>query len=225
MLDKIHDYIEQSFTEVKETRKVKELKDELFENLKEKYSDQIQNGKSKQESYNSVISGIGDLSELIESVKEPYFMSSELIEERKKRALRVSIAIALFIISPFLTAVLIVNLGIQPTLASLPMFILIAVGTGLLVYNGMTKQNYSPSDDTIVEEFKEWRVKTKSTNLAYKSFMSAYWMIIVGIFLIVNICFDAWSFSWIIFIIGAAGIHIVEGVLQLKDAEDDDKYE
>lgn len=84
MLDKIHDYIEQSFTEVKETRKVKELKDELFENLKEKYSDQIQNGKSKQEAYNSVIFGIGDLSELIESVKEPYFMSSELIEERKK---------------------------------------------------------------------------------------------------------------------------------------------
>ncbi|MCC0646694.1 TMEM198/TM7SF3 family protein [Clostridioides sp. ZZV15-6598] len=225
MLDKIHDYIEQSFTEVKETRKVKELKDELFENLKEKYNDQIQNGKSKQEAYNSVISGIGDLSELIESVKEPYFMSSELIEERKKRALRVSIAIALFIISPFLTAVLIVTFGVQPTLASLPMFLLIAVGTGLLVYNGMTKQNYSPSDDTMVEEFKEWRVKTESTNLAYKSFMSAYWMIIVGIFLIVNICFDAESFSWIIFIIGAAGIHIVKGVLQLKDAEDDDKYE
>ncbi|NJI82784.1 hypothetical protein GSQ54_22135, partial [Clostridioides difficile] len=42
-------------------------KDELFENLKEKYNDQIQDGKTEQEAYNSVISGIGDLSELIES--------------------------------------------------------------------------------------------------------------------------------------------------------------
>ncbi len=65
-------------------QKVKELKDELFENLKEKYNDQIQDGKTEQEAYNSVISGIGDLSELIESVKEPYSLPSELIEEKEK---------------------------------------------------------------------------------------------------------------------------------------------
>lgn len=90
MLDKIRTYIDNSFTGINETKKVKELKDELFENLKEKYNDQIQDGKTEQEAYNSVISGIGDLSELIESVKEPYSLPSELIEEKKKRALRAS---------------------------------------------------------------------------------------------------------------------------------------
>ena len=39
MLDKIRTYIDNSFTGVNETKKVKELKDELFENLKEKYND------------------------------------------------------------------------------------------------------------------------------------------------------------------------------------------
>lgn len=225
MLNKIHDYIEESFEGVKETRKVKELKDELFENLKEKYIDQLQSGKSKQEAYNTVISGIGDLSELIESVKEPYFTTSEIIAERKKRALRVSIAVALFILSPISAGVLAENFNVTSVLAAVPMFVLISVGTGLLIYNGMTKPNYYPSDETMVEEFKEWRTKSNNDKVAYKSFMSAYWMIIVGVFLIISFCFDAWGFSWIIFILGAAGIHIISGIIQLKEDEEHNKYE
>lgn len=155
MLDKIRTYIDNSFTGINETKKVKELKDELFENLKEKYNDQIQDGKTEQEAYNSVISGIGDLSELIESVKEPYSLPSELIEEKKKRALRASIAVALFIISPFLFVVSVVSFSIEPTIAILLMLILIALGVGLLVYNQMTRTNYALYNDNLSNKFKK----------------------------------------------------------------------
>ncbi|MDB3084087.1 hypothetical protein C4097_05880 [Clostridioides difficile] len=228
MLDKIRTYIDNSFTGINETKKVKELKDELFENLKEKYNDQIQDGKTEQEAYNSVISGIGDLSELIESVKEPYFVPSELIEEKKKRALRASIAIALFIVSPFLFVVSIVSFGIEPTLGILLMLILIAIGVGLLVYNQMTKPNYALYNDTSTKEFKEFKeFKTNydDINPAYKSFISAYWIIIVAIYLITSMLFNIWSFSWILFIIGSAGVEIIKGIIQLSESKEDNKHE
>ncbi|EQF27137.1 hypothetical protein QEW_0837 [Clostridioides difficile CD160] len=225
MLDKIRTYINNSFTGINETKKVKELKDELFENLKEKYNDQIQCGKTEQEAYNSVISGIGDLSELIESVKEPYFIPPELIEEKKKRALRASIAIAIFIISPFLFVVSIVSFGVEPTLAILLMLILIAIGVGLLVYNQMTKPNYVLYNDTSTKEFKEFKTNYDDINPAYKSFISAYWIIIVAIYLITSMLFDIWSFSWILFIIGSAGVEIIKGIIQLSESKEDDKHE
>lgn len=221
MLDKIRIYINNSFTGINETKKVKELKDELFENLKEKYNDQIQDGKTEQEAYNSVISGIGDLSELIESVKEPYFIPSELIEEKKKRALRASIAIAIFIISPFLFVVSIVSFGMEPTIAILLMLILIAVGVGLLVYNQMTKPSYALYNDTSTKEFEEFKTNYDDINPAYKSFISAYWIIIVAIYLITSMLFNIWSFSWILFIIGSAGVEIIKGILQLSESRED----
>ncbi|HGM1530203.1 TPA: permease prefix domain 1-containing protein [Clostridioides difficile] len=228
MLDKIRTYIDNSFTGINETKKVKELKDELFENLKEKYNDQIQDGKTEQEAYNSVISGIGDLSELIESVKEPYSLPSELIEEKKKRALRASIAVALFIISPFLFVVSIVSFSIEPTIAILLMLILIALGVGLLVYNQMTRTNYALYNDNLSNKFKEFEDFEENynhINPVYKSFINAYWIIIVAIYLITSILFNIWSFSWILFIIGAAGINIFKGIIQLKCYKEDDKYE
>ncbi|HBF0730357.1 TPA: hypothetical protein KNO10_003557 [Clostridioides difficile] len=225
MLDKIRTYIDSSFTGVNETKKVKELKDELFENLKEKYNDQIQDGKTEQEAYNSVISGIGDLSELIESVKEPYSLPSELIEEKKKRALRASIAVALFIISPFLFVVSVVSFGIEPTIAILLMLILIALGVGLLVYNQMTRTNYALYNDNLSNKFKEFEENYNHINPVYKSFMNAYWIIVVSIYLITSILFNIWSFSWILFIIGVAGINIVKGIIQLKGYKEEDKYE
>ncbi|HFL3240647.1 TPA: permease prefix domain 1-containing protein [Clostridioides difficile] len=228
MLDKIRTYIDSSFTGVNETKKVKELKDELFENLKEKYNDQIQDGKTEQEAYNSVISGIGDLSELIESVKEPYSLPSELIEEKKKRALRASIAVALFIISPFLFVVSVVSFGIEPTIAILLMLILIALGVGLLVYNQMTRTNYALYNDNLSNKFKEFEDFEENYNYinpVYKSFMTAYWIIVVSIYLITSILFNIWSFSWILFIIGAAGVNIVKGIIQLKGYKEEDKYE
>lgn len=225
MLDKIRTYIDNSFTGINETKKVKELKDELFENLKEKYNDQIQDGKTEQEAYHSVISGIGDLSELIESVKEPYFVPSELIEEKKKRALRASIAIALFIISPFLFVVSIESFGMEPTLAILLMLTLIAIGVGLIVYNQMTKPNYALYNDTSAKEVKEFKTNYDDINPAYKSFISAYWIIIVAIYLITSMLFNIWSFSWILFIIGSAGVEIIKGIIQLSESKEDNEHE
>ena len=54
-----------------QTAKVQELKEELFANLVDKYNDQLRQGRAPEEAYQIVIGGIGDLDELIASVREP----------------------------------------------------------------------------------------------------------------------------------------------------------
>ena len=69
MVNKIRAYIEHEFADVPESKKVIELKEELIANLIEKYNEQLLHGKTEEEAYNAVIAGLGDLSELVDSVR------------------------------------------------------------------------------------------------------------------------------------------------------------
>ena len=66
MVNKIRAYIDHEFAGVPESKKVNELKEELTANLIEKYNEQLLHGKSEEEAYNAVITGLGDLSELVD---------------------------------------------------------------------------------------------------------------------------------------------------------------
>jgi hypothetical protein len=46
------------------------------------------------------------------------------------------------------------------------LFVFIAAATGLLIYNGVTREKYVKEDDTMVEEFKEWNRNSKQKNKA-----------------------------------------------------------
>ena len=86
MVNKIRAYIDHEFAGVPESKKVNELKEELTANLIEKYNEQLLHGKSEEEAYNAVITGLGDLSELVDSVR-PHSMQGPSEQERKKSAL------------------------------------------------------------------------------------------------------------------------------------------
>ena len=65
MKEKIKSYIDSVFAEVKETKKIKEFKEELYANLLDKYYDNLDSGKSENESYTAAIATIGDIEELV----------------------------------------------------------------------------------------------------------------------------------------------------------------
>ena len=210
MIDRIRAYLEHAFADAPKTRRVEDLREELFSNLVEKYNDRLRQGMSEEDAYNAVIRSIGDIDELIDSVRGPSPLEPPPMRESSIRALRTAIAVALYIMSPFMVILLRGPWGIGA------MFLFIAAATGLLIYNSMTKPPSARADDTIVEEFKEWHVKNDRQRDALNAFKGAYWSIVVGIYLFVSFLFGIWSFSWILFIMAAAVENIIKGVVALR---------
>ena len=164
MIDRIRAYLEHAFADAPKTRRVEDLREELFSNLVEKYNDRLRQGMSEEDAYNAVIRSIGDIDELIDSVRGPSPLEPPPMRESSIRALRTAIAVALYIMSPFMVILLRGPWGIGA------MFLFIAAATGLLIYNSMTKPHYARADDTIVEEFKEWHVKNDRQRDALNAF-------------------------------------------------------
>lgn len=214
MVNKIRAYIEHEFAEVPENRKVRELKEELTANLIEKYNEQLLHGKSEEEAYNAVIIGLGDLSELVDSVR-PHSCDGPGRQERKRSAMFTASAVMLYILSPVMI-ILFESIGLE-ILGLVLFFGFIAGATGLLIYDHMTRPAYEKQDENIVEDFKEWRAKTNRQRRAFRAFHSAYWSLVVVVYFLYSFLCSSWGYSWILFIAAAAVENIVKGVMQMKE--------
>ena len=217
MKEKIRAYVEQLFEEAPRTRKAYELKEEMVSNLSEKFDDLVVGGKGEEEAFNLVVSGIGDLSELIQSLEESVVLDPVLEQKaRKKSALMVSIAVMLYILSIVVLILSLETFNLDAGIAVSLMFLIAGAATVLLIYNGMSQPRYRKMDDSVVEEFKEWKSsKDKNTSIR-KSISSALWTLTVALYLIISFVFDIWYISWIIFIIAAAVEQIIKAYYEVK---------
>ena len=120
---------------------------ELTANLIEKYNEQLLHGKSEEEAYNAVITGLGDLSELVDSVR-PHSTKGPSEQERKKSALLTAAAVMMYILSPVMI-ILFESIGLE-ILGLVLFFGCIAGATGMLIYNHMTRPVYEKQDENIV---------------------------------------------------------------------------
>lgn len=220
MEDKLRAYMDHLFRDVKPTRSSVELKEEIIQNLVDKYHDMLAEGKTPEAAYNIAVASVGDTDELLAGLhqekKEENFVSDEAVERgRRKSALLTSVAVMLYIVS-VIPPIIISETTANDSLAPVSMFMIIAVATGLLIYNNMTKPRYRKMDDSIVEEFKEWQNQNDSNQRAMKSISSAMWSIIVVIYFVVSFTTMAWYITWVIFLIGAAIEGIMKAVFELR---------
>lgn len=215
MIAKIRAYINRAFEDVPPSRKSTELQEELISNLMEKFNDQLKLGKTEEEAYTAVISGIGDLSELVDGFRDRQVLSLPTPEERKKNAMFVSSAVMLYILSPMFLILFaeVFNNGIVGLLL---MFLVIAAATGLLVYNNISKPKYFKENETLIEEFKEWKSTKDKHKSVKQALSSAFWLITTTVYFLVSFLFDWWAFSWIIFIISAAIFNIGMAIIELR---------
>ena len=70
MKDRIKNYVDGLFTDIYDTKQLRELKEEVSANLLEKVNDFIANGNNEDEAFKKAISSIGDMGELVESLKK-----------------------------------------------------------------------------------------------------------------------------------------------------------
>lgn len=217
MYDKLRTHVDELFGSAPKTRKANELKEEILANLIDRYNDFLDNGKNEADAFNSAISGIGDVEELISALNENNIFDYEKIQkQREKFALMMSVSVALYIIS-VVVVILFNSIGLGGNASACIMLTIDAFATGLIIYSIMSRPKYIKTDDTIVEDFKEWKQQSSDKKIIIKSITSIYWPLIVSIYLLLSFIFDIWEYSWIIFIIGIAGLNIIKLVFDLKE--------
>lgn len=219
MEDKLRAYMDHLFQKVKPSRKSVELKEEILQNLTDKYHDLLIEGKTQEAAYNIAIASIGDTEELMEGLKDEgtYLgVTQEEIERgRRKSAMLTAIAVMMYILS-ILPPLLLSGTPLISSVGPAAMFTMIAIATGLIVYGHMSRPRYKRMDDSIVEEFKEWQNQTDADLRACKSIISAMWAIITVIYFVVSFMTMAWYITWVIFLIGTAIQEIIKAVFELK---------
>jgi len=208
MNEKLRHYIDDLFAKAPSTVRAVELKEEMYQNLMDKYNDLINEGKSEESAYNIAVASIGDVDSLISALsgeKNPVTQKS-----RTRSALLTAIAIGLYILCPVPVIL------IQNELGLMFLFLFAAVATGLLIYNGVTRERYIKEDDTMVEEFKEWKQNGKQKNKAMEAIVGSFWLIAVCAYIVVSFLTGAWHITWIIFLIAAAVASLIRGIFMLK---------
>lgn len=213
-MEKIRKYVDSLFKDTAKTKQVRELKEELVNDLEEKYSDLIESGKEEKEAYQEVISGIGDMDTLLASLQ----INDEVqnVEYRKKTALAVSSSVGIYILS--LVAVIVLSELGAPDYASVSAFlILVGAATCILIYHFISTPKYIKKEETLVEDFKEWK-NAKNKNKEIRSAISSIlWTLTVIIYLLISFIWSIWPISWIIFLVAALLEGIVNLIFKLKE--------
>ncbi|GHU81439.1 hypothetical protein AGMMS50284_1240 [Clostridia bacterium] len=196
MENRLRNHINVVFSNMPQTQNTLEVKEEILQNLIEKYHDLIAEGKNEETAYSIAVASIGDVSRLFEGAQNA--SQAELQKQKSRSALLKSIAIMLYILSVVPPMILSATVY-DDTIGAVLMFVMCAIATGILVYNSSTKPKHN--DATIVNEFKQWQAGEPSKRSKLKSIDSILWSSTVLIYLIVSFATFAWHVTWIIFLV------------------------
>lgn len=220
MEDKLRRYVDGLFARTVLTKKAVELKEEMLQNMHDKYNDLISEGKNPEAAYNIVVAGIGDVDVLLSELETETPDSPEMLEfemTRRKSAMLTAIAVMAYILSVLPLIILATFNSPYSARIGVPfMFLLVAGATGLLVYNNMVKPKYIKGSATMVEEFRKWQTETHDIKSLRRAISSALWAILVALYFIISFWTFAWHLTWIIFLLGAALEAVINIFFALK---------
>ena len=210
MNEQLRQYLDSLFADAPQTMRMVELKEEILQNLCDKYNDLISEGKDPEAAYNIAVASVGDVRALIREQADAGVSAEERARAQQRSALLVAAAVMLYIMAVIPVILFHGNVGV------VIMFVFAALATGLLIYNSATRPRYVKTDNTVVEEFKAWKVEKSGKNRAASAMIGAMWILIVTLYLMISFLTDAWSISWLIFPFGGALSLILSGIFDLK---------
>ncbi len=197
MVANIREHVEYLFQNAPNTAQAVELREELIANLTDHYNDLVRRGEPEDAAFSTVISGIGDVDELLRGLRErgrP--MPSAPQDPWQRSAVLVAGAVALFVL----------GLGVArliPFFGGVLSLLLIAAASAILIYNYMTKPRYAGRQDTIVEDFRQWRATHDQRSEFYRSAQALLWPVTVLLYLVMGFILRAWHPGWMIFLVAA----------------------
>lgn len=136
---------------------------------------------------------------------------------KKRSAFFVSGAVMLYILS--VVPPIVLDMFDLDNIGAVAMFILIAIATGLLIYNKNTQPTPPRSSGNMVKDFKKWQKESNENHKLYKSLNDMLWCIIVALYFIISFTVGAWHITWVIFLIGSALSSALKAIIDLTNPQ------
>ena len=195
------------------TDDAEEIKQEILQNTLDRYDDLVAQGKSEQAAYTLAISGISDISEILEHTAEPFSTGvssapAVATEPKKNKKLMRAVAVGMYICCP-IPVILLSNFG-DSILGIVLMFLLIAAATVLMVLSddGKGKSN----DDCGCGTSKAKRDPMRRT------IGKIITTVTLCVYLLVSFATGTWYITWLIFPIAGALNQLINACMDLKEA-------
>lgn len=250
MKQKLKEYLDTIFADAESrspgNRQLAELKEEMLQNLNEKYDDLLASGKTPAAAYNIAVTGVGDISDLLDSVtgadgsavemsgfaeqpkgdkvNEATISPEEaevLRKYRERSAILTSVAVAMYILC--VAPVLI----IENVVGVLLMFLMIAAATALLIFNSQTKPKFGhPIPNGILDEDDDDDDKSRQRGAnvdsrpprspVYTAISAVLWVLTVCGYLVLSFLTGFWHITWMMFLITAAVDNIIKAIFDIR---------
>lgn len=201
MDNKLKAYVDNLFRNAPATANAYEVKEEILQNLKDKYNDLIEEGKIKDDAYKIAIDSIGDLSELFEQLGKSLPIDDSA--QQKYQALKaVTAMVFVLALVPLTMAFAYKNV----VFSIMAFVIIIGIGIMLAVYNKSNRPGYIYN----VSETNKMAVIARRRSIR-KSVSTFLWLITVILYFVISYYTNAWHLTWLIFLVAAA----IESVLNI----------
>lgn len=148
----------------------------------------------------------------------PVMKNEDEIKQVKLYALIKAVAIGMYI-SCVIPCILFSNTPLEE-FSVIFMFVMIAAAT-VLVIIGKNRYKYIKSDETMVENFKEWNNNKKSRGALYRSLVGVLWVVTSFAYLYITFAtgFYTVSVTWIIFLVAVALQNLMRAIFDYVGAE------
>ena len=189
-----------------------DIKQEILQNTLDRYDDLLSQGKTPQAAYSLAISGIGDISEVLEhGVIAPASLPAvpAPVEKTNKKLMR-AVAIGMYICC----AVPVIALGSigYGIIGVVLMFLLVAAATVLMILSGDGKKTEDHDDCGCSKGKSKKDPLRRSVDKVISTIgLCAYF--------IVSFATGAWHITWLIFLIMAAAEQLANAILDLKEGK------
>ena len=191
-----------------------DIKQEILQNTLDRYDDLLSQGKSPQAAYSLSISGIGDISELLEHgipanpTPAPAATSAKPAFLKDKK-LTQAVAIGMYICC-VIPVIILGNVG-NGTIGLVMMFLLIAAATALLILSEDGKKD-KKEDCGCGKTSRQKNPLRKTINKIIST---------VGVccYFIISFATGAWHITWLIFLIMAAAEQLANACLDLMEGK------
>ncbi len=222
MKEKIRKHINELFKDAPKTRKAVELKEEMTQNVTEKYEDLIGEGCREEDAFQVAIGSIGDVTELFEDLKDrSLFLLSEA--ERKKKAVLTAAAVGIYLLAG---VVLIVCLAVNDVyfmgsemggLMGLALTGLICIPpTCMLVYAANMYPVHNKKEENLVELYKEAAASGNREKAVRRSVCMLIWLVTLLLYFAISLKTWRWEVTWLVFLVGACAQMIEVLLYNLK---------
>lgn len=208
MEDRLINYVDSLFAGVSQTPTAYSVKSETLGRLTLKYRELVSQGKTEDEAYSIAVASLGDVGNILAAARgnayQPDFDKAKAEKLRNRSAVITAVSVALYILCP-VPCILIEN-----SIGVVLLFVMVAVATGLIIFNAISKKSYVKNDPSMKYAYEKKRESGIS-----KALTSALWAVIIAVYFILSFSSGAWYITWLVFLIGAALEGVLKAVLEL----------